>query len=68
LFHIIKYGLEPPLAPADYESDMPAFAEFLADDGIWAVLAFIKSAWPPDIRARQARVTVQSDRRSGLFW
>jgi mono/diheme cytochrome c family protein len=45
LFAITKNGLVPPNAPADYESDMPAFAGKLTDEEIWAVLAYIKSHW-----------------------
>jgi mono/diheme cytochrome c family protein len=45
LFGITKRGLIPPYAPADYQSDMPAFGGKLSDDEIWAVLAFIKSHW-----------------------
>jgi mono/diheme cytochrome c family protein len=45
LFGITKRGLVPPYAPADYQSDMPAFGGKLTDDDIWAVLAFVKSHW-----------------------
>ncbi|OHC82478.1 MAG: hypothetical protein A3G73_05750 [Rhodospirillales bacterium RIFCSPLOWO2_12_FULL_67_15] len=53
LFRITKLGLKPPLAPEGYESDMPAFGPALTDEQIWAVLAFIKSHWPAEIRTRQ---------------
>jgi mono/diheme cytochrome c family protein len=39
-----------------YESDMPAFKSILSDQQIWAVLAFIKSRWPRDIRFRQEQL------------
>lgn len=55
LFRMTKLGLKPPLAPDGYESDMPAFDESLTDEQIWAVLAFIKSRWPAEIRNRQSR-------------
>jgi S-disulfanyl-L-cysteine oxidoreductase SoxD len=42
------------LAPEGYQSDMPAFASILSDNGINAVLAYIKSTWPPGVRAYQA--------------
>jgi mono/diheme cytochrome c family protein len=32
---------------------MPAFGDRLGDREIWAVLAFIKSRWPAEIRAVQ---------------
>jgi mono/diheme cytochrome c family protein len=55
LFGITKHGLGP-YAPAGYESDMPAFEAVLSDADIAAVLAYIKSRWPAEIRARQARI------------
>jgi mono/diheme cytochrome c family protein len=36
---------------------MPAFGQTLSDEKIWAVLAFIKSRWPEETRARQAEIT-----------
>lgn len=62
LFRITRDGMTPPLAPDGYRSDMPAFAETLSDDEIWAVLAFIKSRWPPAIRARQQSITERTQR------
>lgn len=53
LFLLTKHGLRPPLAPEDYKSDMPGFGGTLSDAEIWAVLAFIKNAWPSEIKARQ---------------
>jgi mono/diheme cytochrome c family protein len=58
LFGITKNGMAP-YASADYESDMPAFAGVLTDDEIAAAIAFIKSRWPADIRARQTHVNEQ---------
>lgn len=60
LFGLTKHGLRPPYAPEDYESDMPAFAGRLADAEIWAVLAYIKSTWPPKIRERHRRINEQA--------
>lgn len=56
LFGITKHGLAP-YTPAGYESDMPAFGRVLTDDEIRAVLAYIKSRWPVEIRGRQAEIT-----------
>jgi mono/diheme cytochrome c family protein len=39
---------------------MPAFAGTLTDEEIAAVLTYIKSTWPEDIRAIQWQQTVQS--------
>ena len=55
LFNVTKHGVAPPLAPAGYQSDMQPFKDALTDAEIRAVLAFIKSTWPPQIRERQQR-------------
>jgi mono/diheme cytochrome c family protein len=61
LFAISKNGLVPPYAPPAYESDMPAFAGRLADDEIWAVLAFIKSRWTShDVRQARAEMSMRA--------
>lgn len=59
LFEIVKHGVAP-FAPAGYESDMPEFADALTDAEIWATLAYIKSTWPAEIRARHAALNAQS--------
>jgi mono/diheme cytochrome c family protein len=38
-----------------YQSDMPGFKDILSDADIWAVLSYIESTWPTDIRERQQR-------------
>ncbi len=64
LFGITKYGLVPgKYAPPRYESDMPVFGERLSDQEIWAVLAYIKSTWPENIRRAQVEVTRNAARR-----
>jgi len=55
LFEITRKGISA-FAPPGYESDMPAFSN-LGDAEIWAVLAFIKSSWPEDIRHRHAAMS-----------
>lgn len=57
LFAIVKNGLVPPYAPAGYQSDMPAFGGKLADEEIWAVLAFIKSHWSREVLSYRAEMT-----------
>ncbi|MGH7186411.1 MAG: c-type cytochrome [Pseudomonadota bacterium] len=44
-------------APPGYQSDMPAFVGVLSDEEIAAVVAYIRSAWPEEIRNRQAAIT-----------
>ena len=64
LFGIIKEGLVPgKYAPPKYESDMPVFGRMLTDDGIWAVLAYIKSSWPSGISKAQHEMTRERERR-----
>ena len=41
---------------SEFKSNMAAFRDMLSDAEIWAVLAFIKSRWPPAIRQRQERI------------
>ena len=36
-----------------FKSNMPAFADVLSDEEIWAVLAYIKSSWPAELLRRQ---------------
>lgn len=59
LFEITRNGLVPPHAPEGYQSDMPAFNGTLSDEEIWAVLAYIKSRWPPEQRQHQQSVSLR---------
>ncbi len=54
LFRITKHG--PAAYPTGYPTDMPAFGGRLADEEIAAVVAYIKSTWPPAILQRQSQV------------
>ncbi len=44
-------------APSGYQSDMPAFAGVLSEEEIAAVIAYIKSTWPEEIRSRQSAIS-----------
>ena len=55
LFDMTKVG--PGALVPGYQSDMPGFKDKLSDADIWAVLSYIESTWPADIRAKQQRVT-----------
>jgi mono/diheme cytochrome c family protein len=59
LFDIVKRGGQAS-SPANYKNNMPGYAGILSDSDIWAVLAYIKSTWPADIRAAQERVNAQT--------
>jgi mono/diheme cytochrome c family protein len=39
-----------------YQGDMPGFKDKLTDADIWAVLSYIESTWPADIREKQHRM------------
>lgn len=60
LFGIVKFGLVPPYGPKNYQSDMPAWGSTLKDDDIWAVLAYIKSRWSPEVRKTQSDINDKS--------
>ena len=44
----------------NYASDMGGYEEILSDQEIWAVLDYIKSQWPEDIRQKQAEITARA--------
>ena len=61
LIDMVKNGLVPGrTAPPGYESDMPAYAGKLTDDEIVAVIAYIKSTWPPKVLQAQKEVTLRN--------
>jgi len=55
LFLVTKQGTQAVAGPG-YKTDMRGFGDVLSDADIWAVLAYIKSSWPPEIRARHKRM------------
>ncbi|MGB3289331.1 MAG: cytochrome c [Burkholderiaceae bacterium] len=60
LIDMVRNGLVPgKTAPPGYVSDMPAYRDVLNDQEIIAVLAYIKSSWPPKVLEAQKEVTLQ---------
>jgi mono/diheme cytochrome c family protein len=59
LFDIVKRGGRAS-SPPGYKNNMPAFGGTLSDEQIWAVLAYIKSEWPPGIRAAREQASQQA--------
>ena len=59
LFGMTKDGIEAFVRLENYESDMPAFAETLSDQEIWAAIAYIKSRWPTEIQARHEDINTR---------
>jgi mono/diheme cytochrome c family protein len=63
LVGITKFGLVPgKYAPPGYQSDMPGFGGALSDDEILAVVAYIKSTWPDEVRRAQAEANERARR------
>ena len=52
LFRLTKYGTGALIGDPDYASNMPIYEGVLSDEEIIAVLSYIKSTWPDDVRAR----------------
>ncbi|AUQ64872.1 MULTISPECIES: c-type cytochrome [Rhodobacterales] len=50
LFQLTKYGTGALIGDPDYQSNMPIYEGVLTDEEIIAVLSYIKSTWPQDIR------------------
>jgi mono/diheme cytochrome c family protein len=59
LFRLTKFGVARVANMPDYESAMPAFEGTLSDEDIVAVLSWIKSKWPPAVRAKHDRINAQ---------
>ncbi|KPQ08210.1 MAG: Cytochrome c, mono- and diheme variant [Rhodobacteraceae bacterium HLUCCA12] len=61
LFDYTKRGGQAVLDDlgVDFDSAMPAFGEILSDAEIRAILAFIRSTWPPEAQDFQAARTEQ---------
>ncbi|MFK7880150.1 c-type cytochrome [Roseobacter sp.] len=51
LFQLTKYGVGALINDAEYASNMPVYEGILSDEEIVAVLSYIKSTWPEEIRA-----------------
>lgn len=56
LLRITKFGVAKAANLPDYDSAMPAYEGVLTDAEIVAVLSWIKSQWPPDVRRRHDEV------------
>ena len=63
LFKLTKYGVAKASNLKDYESDMPAFEGVLTDAEIVAVLSWIKSQWPPEVRRNQEEMNSAAQRQ-----
>lgn len=59
LFDLVKHGLPKEVGGVPYVTDMPAYADTLTDDQIIAVLSYIKSRWPSEIRRQHDQLNEQ---------
>lgn len=62
LFAITKYGVAEASNLEGYQSAMPAYYGVLTDAEILAVLAYIKSTWPRELRARHDELNARTMR------
>ena len=60
LFRITKFGVAKVANMKEYATAMPIYEGVLSDEEIVAVLSWIKSQWPADIRARHDQVNQQA--------
>ena len=60
--HLIEMTRLGPqrFAGPDYRSAMPAYEGTLSEAEIVAVLSFIKSTWPPEVRRRHDSIDAQA--------
>jgi len=62
LFRITKLGVAKAANLKDYVSTMPAYEGVLGDAEIVAVLSYIKSQWPADIRRKHDELNASAAR------
>lgn len=63
LFRLTKYGLSKLSGLESYKTRMPAYEGVLTDEEIIAVLSFIKSQWPANIRQRHDEMNAADSRK-----
>lgn len=59
LFDLTKFGLARTANLENYQTNMPVYEGVLTDDEIIAVLSYIKSTWPEEIRLRHDQMNAQ---------
>ncbi|KIC21176.1 c-type cytochrome [Leisingera sp. ANG-Vp] len=60
LLAITKYGVAP-LAGDGYRSRMGGYEGVLSEEEMLAVLAYIKSSWPPEVIIRHNQINARAD-------
>jgi mono/diheme cytochrome c family protein len=64
LIRITREGVAKVAQLKDYASAMPVYEGVLSDDDIVAVLSWIKSQWPAEIRAKHDQINQQARARA----
>jgi len=64
LIRITREGVAQVAQLKDYVSAMPVYEGVLSDDDIVAVLSWIKSQWPAEIRAKHDQINQQARTRA----
>lgn len=59
LFRLTKHGVAKAANMPDYKSAMPIYEGVLSDEEIVAVLSWIKSQWPPEIRRQHDQLNAR---------
>ena len=59
LFNMTKYGIEKIIGKK-YQNNMPAYERILSDKEIIAVLSYIKSMWPKNIREKHNQLNARA--------
>ena len=63
LFLMTKYGIEKMIGQT-YPNNMPAYEDELSDEEIIAVLSFIKSEWPNNVRWQHDQINARAKAQS----
>lgn len=60
LFRITKFGVASIVGDPGYKTSMPAYEGRLSDEGIIAVLSWIKAQWPAQVRQKHDQMNAQA--------
>ncbi len=65
LFELTKFGLAKTANLENFQTYMPVYENLLTDEEIIAVLSYIKSTWPEEIRLRHDQMNAQAAEAEG---
>ena len=60
IYDVIKFGGQP-FSPLTYRNDMPGFELQLAAADLWALVAYVKSTWSPEMIERQKEAVARQE-------